>query len=130
MSKDAVRVAHEEYVKAVGNHDAAGVAALYAADARLLPPGEPMITGRDAIEAWGKGMFDMGVKSLDMEEIDLVEAGDLIISVGSYRLVIEPPGVDRMEDVGKFVEVYRTKADGSVELVLDTFNSDLPAPAG
>ena len=129
MSKAAVHAAHEDYIKAVGNHDAAGVAALYATDARLMPPGEPMVTGRDAIEAWGQGMFDMGVKSLDMNEIDLIQAGDLTVSVGHYRLVVEPPGADRMEDVGKYLEVYRTKADGSVEIILDTFNSDQPAPA-
>ena len=72
-AKAAVHAAHDEYVKAVGNHDAAAVAALYAKDARLMPPGEPMVTGRSNIEAWGKGMFDMGVRSLEMEELDLIE---------------------------------------------------------
>lgn len=132
MSKgavQAVQAAHDEYVKAVGNHDAAGVAALYAKDARLLPPGEPMVTGRTAIETWGQGMFDMGVKSLELNELDIIDSGELTISVGAYRLVVEPPGADRMEDVGKYIEVYRSKADGSVEIILDTFNSDLP-PAG
>ena len=128
-AKAAVHAAHDEYVKAVGNHDAAAVAALYAKDARLMPPGEPMVTGRSNIEAWGKGMFDMGVRSLEMEELDLIEAGDLTISAGQFRLVIEPPGADRMEDVGNYLEVYRSKPDGSVEIILDMFNSDLPAPA-
>ena len=129
MAKAAVQAAHEEYVKAVGNHDAAAVAALYASDARLMPPGEPMVSGRGNIEAWGRGMFDMGVKSLEMDELQLLEAGDLTISAGNFRLVIEPAGADRMEDVGKYLEVYRTKPDGSVEIILDMFNSDLPAPA-
>ena len=129
MAKAAVQAAHDEYMKAVGNHDAAAVAALYAADAKLMPPGEPMVSGRSNIEAWGKGMFDMGVKSLDMKELDILEAGDLTISAGQFKLAIEPPGADRIEDVGKYMEVYRTKSDGTVEILLDIFNSDLQPPA-
>ena len=128
MAKAAVQAANEEYVKAVGNHDAATLAALYATDARLMPPGEPMVSGRANIEAWAQGMFDMGVKSLELNELEITEAGDRAINVGQYKLVIEPPGADRMEDVGKYIEVYRTKSDGSVEIILDMFNSDLPAP--
>ena len=129
MAKAAVQAAHDEYVKAVGNHDAAAVAALYATDARLMPPGEPMVSGRSNIEAWGKGMFEMGVKSLEMKELEILEAGDLTISAGQFKLVIEPPGADPMEDVGKYLEVYRSNPDGSVEIILDMFNSDLQATA-
>ena len=37
---------------------------------------------------------------------------------------IEPPGADPIQHVGKYVAVYRRQSDGSLKLIVDTFNSD------
>ena len=100
------------------------MANFYAADAKLLPPGSPLVEGPDAIRAFVDGMFAAGCRSLDLTTGDVIEAGDCAIEVGSFVMGIEPPGVDPIREVGKYVAICRRQADGSLKLIVDTFNSD------
>jgi len=117
-----------EFSKAVANQDAAEVARLYAEDCRFLPPNLPLVEGKAGVEAFGEGMIAQGVRSLDLEVVDVLEGGDLVVTQGRYTLGLQPPGGDPIQDVGKYVEVRRRQQDGSLKIVLDIFNSDLPAP--
>jgi hypothetical protein len=42
---------------------------------------------------------------------------------------VEPPGADRITDVGSYIVVHETQPDGSTLIAYDIFNSNLPAPA-
>ncbi len=130
MSRTEIETVLIDFVKAFNNHDAAGLAAFYTADARMLPPDAPMIVGRSGIEAMAQDMFDMGCQSLDLETVDVIESGDLQVEVGRYTMVIQPPGADPIQDVGKYVAVHQRQSDGTLKLAVDTFNRDQPAPAG
>src|SRR6266536_3090828 len=48
----AIRAESTDWVKAYNGGDAKAVAALYAEDALLLPPGAPGVSGRAAIQAF------------------------------------------------------------------------------
>ena len=75
-----------------------------------------------------QGMMDSGVKEAALEILELVPMGDKVAyDIGKYRLKIEPePGVT-VEDVGKYVVIW--KHDGeSWKLDVDMFNTSLPAP--
>src|SRR5215212_2911435 len=113
----------------VAERDASMLADLYHGDARFLPPGMEPCEGRAAIEAAMRQLIDMGVRSLDIEPIDVREAEDLTIEYGSYRLDSEPEGGEAVTDVGKYVVVHETRDDGSTKILLDIFNSNAPAPA-
>jgi ketosteroid isomerase-like protein len=102
------------------------VANFYAADAKLLPPGSPLVEGRDAIRAFADGMFAAGCRSLDLTTADVIEAGDCAIEVGSLVMGIKPPGADPIQEVGKHVAIYRRQSDGSLKLIVDAFNNDTP----
>ena len=39
---------------------------------------------------------------------------------------IKPPGADPIQEVGKHVAIYRRQSDGSLKLIVDTFNNDTP----
>jgi ketosteroid isomerase-like protein len=67
-----------------------------------MPPAE----GRPAIEAAMRQLPDMGARSLDIEPLDVREAGDMTIEDGRYTLGVELEGGDRMTDVGKYVVVH------------------------
>jgi len=84
--------------------------------------------GRAAIEAAMQQLLGMGARSLDIEPIDLREAGDLTIEYGRYTLGIEAEGGEPMTDVGKYVVVHETRGDGSTKILLDCFNSNSPLP--
>src|SRR5688572_33478320 len=83
---------------------AAAIAALYASDARLLPPGGPPISGAAGIEAFWRGAMDLGIKAarLDTEELEL--HGTRVVEVGRYAL----EGDDQAPlDGGKYVVIWR-----------------------
>ena len=68
----------------------------------------------------------MGARSLDIEPVDVREAGDLTVEYGRYVLGIEPEGADAVTQVGKYVVVPATQPDGSTKIVFDIFNSNTP----
>ena len=64
-----------------------------------------------------------------LEPLEVREAGDLTIEYGSYALGIEPEGAEPVTDVGKYIVVHESQDDGSTKIVLDIFNSNMPAAA-
>jgi uncharacterized protein (TIGR02246 family) len=113
----------------VANQDAAGLASLYAEDGRFLPPNMEPCEGRSAIQAAMQQLLDMGARSLDVEPLDVREAGEMTIEYGRYTLGIEPDGGAAVSDVGKYVVVHEAQHDGSTKIALDIFNSNAPLPA-
>jgi uncharacterized protein (TIGR02246 family) len=111
----------------VANQDAAALASLYAENGRFLPPGMEPCEGKAEIQAAMQQLLDMGARSLDVEPLDVREAGDMTIEYGRYTLGIEPEGAEAVTDVGKYVIVHETQPDGATRIALDIFNSNAPA---
>jgi uncharacterized protein (TIGR02246 family) len=108
----------------VANQDAAALASLYAEDAKFLPAGMGPCQGRAEIQAAMQGLFEMGARSLDIEPLEVREAGDMTVEYGRYALGLEPPGGEPVTDVGKYIVVHETQADGSSKIAYDIFNSN------
>lgn len=125
MSKisDAIQSGNKNFMAAFDRGDAAGVAACYTADARLLPPGGAPMTGIPDIAAFWQGAMNMGIKAARLETKEIEERGDLAVEVGQYTLTIQPDGGAAMTDVGKYVVVW--KDNGSIwKLHIDIWNSN------
>src|SRR5262249_8260662 len=71
----------DRYVAAYNRKDATALAALYADDALLLPPGRPMIRGRRAIEQFWKTGVGSG---LSLTTVDRGIGTDTGYLVGTY----------------------------------------------
>jgi uncharacterized protein (TIGR02246 family) len=127
MTVAEVNVVAQAFHDGVANQDAAGLASLYHENGRFLPPNMEPCEGRPAIQAAMQGLLDMGARSLDVEPMDVREAGDMTIEYGRYALGIEPEGAEAVRDVGKYVVVHEAQPDGSTKIVLDIFNSNTPA---
>jgi uncharacterized protein (TIGR02246 family) len=110
----------------VANRDAGALASLYADHGRFLPPGMEPCEGPAEIQAAMQQLLDMGASSLDIEALDVREAGSLTIEYGRYTLGLEPPGAEAMTQVGKYVVVHEAQADGSTKIALDIFNANTP----
>ena len=64
--------------------DAAGVDSLYTADAILLPPGAPAVTGAEARTVfWGETMAS-GLAGLDLIDDEVFGMGDLAVNNGHW----------------------------------------------
>jgi len=110
----------------VANQDAAALTRIYHDDARFLAPGMEPAEGRQAIQAAWQQLLDVGARSVDLEPIDVREAGDLTVEYGRYVLELQPAGGESMTDVGKYLVVHETREDGSTKILLDCFNSNSP----
>jgi ketosteroid isomerase-like protein len=100
----------------------------YADDARVLPPNHATVTGRDAIAALYRSSGSIQEYALTILAIE--GRNDLAYVHSAYRITLAPPGVPQpVGDQGKGVEIWKKQRDGSWKVVLDVFNSDLPAPA-
>jgi ketosteroid isomerase-like protein len=113
----------KSFHEGVANRDTAALARLYHPDARFLPPNMPPCEGMTAIQAAMQGLLDMGARSLDLEPVDVREAGDMTIEYGRYRLGLEPEGAPPISDVGKYLVVHQTRSDGT-KILFDIFNSN------
>jgi uncharacterized protein (TIGR02246 family) len=129
MTVAEVNAVAQAFHDGVANQDAGALASLYAEDAKFLPPNMEPSEGRAAIEAAMRQLLDMGARSLDVEPLDVRQAGDVTIEYGRYTLGIEPEGAGTTTDVGKYVVVHEAQGDGSTKIVLDIFNSNSPPPA-
>jgi uncharacterized protein (TIGR02246 family) len=124
----AIRATDTAFVTAANAGDAAGLAALYLADASLMPPNAAIVQGHDGIEKfWGGFTNAFGINiTLAAEEVE--GHGDLAYSRGSYTLDLAPKakGAAPVHDEGKFLEILRRQPDGTWRYAVDMYSSDLP----
>jgi uncharacterized protein (TIGR02246 family) len=123
-----IRQITDQWLAAVVRKDAAAIAQLYAPDGAVLPPGEPIAEGRDAItKVWSN---ILGLKNVVLHfaptKIRIAAGNDMAYETGIYTLSFEnDKGVVR--DAGKYVVAWR-KVDGAWKAAADIFNSDGPTP--
>ncbi len=116
----ALAAGNQRFMTAFGRGDAAAIAALYASDARLLPPGGPPVSGAAGIEAFWRGAIELGIKAarLETEEVEL--QGARAIEMGRY--VLEGEGGSTL-DRGKYIVIWREES-GEWRLHRDIWNSN------
>ena len=125
---DAIRRLDAEFMKAANaKTSAALVKAFYAPDAVLMPPNHPIVEGRDKIQGFLQGLMDSGFTGIRLETTTIASAGDLAYGRGHYTLSMAPPGGAPVQDVGKYIVVYRRQPNGAWRAVAYIFNSDQAA---
>jgi uncharacterized protein (TIGR02246 family) len=127
--EDALRAQTIAWEKAYNSGDAKGVAAQYAEDALLLPPGSPAVRGREAIlKFFTKDVADSragGVTFVINYPTEVGVSGSMGWESGTYKATVKGAVVES----GKFLSVSRKK-DGKWLYIRDTWNADAaPAPA-
>ena len=115
--RDTNRIFEEEVV-VNGNYDA--LDRVYTADARILPPGADMITGREAIKSfWKSAVAAMNIASGKLETVEAHPAGDIIYEIGRATLVTKDGGSAAV----KYVVVWKQE-DGAWKWHVDIWNAN------
>ena len=122
--RQEIEARNREFVAAFNRGDAAGVAAAYTEDARLLPPGGEPLSGRQAIQQFWQGVMGMGVRGVELHTEHAESVGDLAYEVGSATLKIQPEGGSATTDTVKYVVVWKRRAGGPWQIAVDTWNSN------
>ena len=123
MSRSDIDALNATFMKGLETGDAALVASVYAPDARVMPPGAPVVTG-GGIEQFWQGVLGMGVTGAVLTTVSLEEREDMAVEEGQYEMRV---GAD-VVDTGKYVVVHRRQPDGEWRFGLDIWNSDLTPP--
>ena len=124
MTVAAVDAVAQAFHDGVANRDAAALASLYAEDGKFLPQGLEPCEGRGEIQAAMQQLLDMGARSLDVEPLEVREAGQLTIEYGRYTLGIEPEGAEPVTQLGKYIVIHEPHEDGSTRIAFDIFNAN------
>jgi uncharacterized protein (TIGR02246 family) len=124
--RPAIEAANKQFIAAFNRGDAAAVAAMYTADARLLPPNSRMGEGRQAVQQFWQGAIRAGVKMVTLETLHVESQGSFAYEVGRYTLTSPTAGGGTTPDTGKYVVVWEREG-GKWKLATDIWNSDAPA---
>ena len=129
--KDKIRKVVEQASRAIAPPTSdvnAYVKLYYADDARVLPPNHATVTGREAISALFRS--EGAIQEFRLTILALDGRNDLAYVHGAYQMSLTVPGAAApVGDKGKYVEIWKKQQDGSWKVILDVYNSDLPAPA-
>ena len=97
---------------------------IYTSDARILPPGGPMVSGRGAIKKfWSDLVQAAHAKSAVLASVDAMPAGDGVVEIGRATLTVEPPGQSAAQMEVKYV-VYWRQEDGRWKWHVDIWNQN------
>ncbi len=125
----AISALGDRYVELFNAKDAAGLAAMYTADALRMVPGQPTNKGTDAIRAAiQQGFTDGSTKlAVQADETVIAENGRAAVSHGTYTLEIAPPKGKPVTATGAYMNVL-TKGDGGWKVARSLVAPTPPAP--
>ncbi|MGI9040549.1 MAG: YybH family protein [Gemmatimonadales bacterium] len=111
------------FMEAFRRGDAASVAGLYTASARLLPAHSDFVDGTDAIQRFWQGAMDMGLKEAVLETLEVEAHGETAHEVGRYTL---KTAGGQVADAGKYLVVWKQEG-GAWKLHRDIWTTNRPA---
>lgn len=112
------RVFEEEVV---GRGEFGALERVYTRDARILPPGGPMVTGRAAIaEFWRGAAAALGVEGIRLQTVSLDVLGDRAQEIGRAELMVTG---GQAPMALKYVVLWK-REEGGWRWDVDIWNSD------
>ena len=121
QDKATIEKLNNAWTAAFNKGDAQAVAAMYAEDAYVLPPGSDIVKGRAAIEAfWRQAAQQMGdAKLTTLDVLPLGRNAAREIGTVTLKTKSQPP----QEVLGKYAVVWR-KIGGQWKLATDIWNTN------
>lgn len=122
----AIEGAQALWEQAFATGDGAKAAEMaFTEDARLLPPGQPMVEGRQAVGEYWQGGFDAGFRDLKLglTAVDMV-GDDTMIETGTWQVTAPKDGGGTMQVHGKALVVWKKEADGVWRMAQDMWSTD------
>ena len=123
-ARAGIEATNAAFMTAITQDNAAGVAACYTEDAQLMPPNGEIVSGREAVQSFFKGMIDAGL-TIQLNTTEVEGHGDTAHEVGTATITGED---GQTIDEAKYIVIWKN-VDGQWKLHRDIFNSNNPPPA-
>jgi len=102
----------------IGKRDTKRLGRVYTANARVLPPGAPMIEGREHVIAfWQRAISGLDIKSVKLATLDAEQVGDRALEIGRGEML-----VGSGETVAAKYVVLWKQEDGDWKIHVDIWN--------
>jgi ketosteroid isomerase-like protein len=119
------QAAADAWLGSFNGGDVAGLVLTYSADAKILPPDEPIIAGAEAIDAFWQA-YNPGQVRIEVSEVESRKLGNFWLREGAYKAQFPDEGETR---VGKFMELWKQE-NGNWLMYRQMWNRNAPlAPA-
>ena len=108
--------------------DANALTAMYAPDATLLPPNEPVVQG-EAVKKYNADMTNSFSGPFEITTTAVEGRGDLAYVVGKYRATLTPKKAGAKPlppEEGTYIEVMKKQPDGSWKIVYEMWSQNAP----
>lgn len=124
--QEVINDAVSQWIDGFNRGDMAAVASLYAEDAKLMPPNQDMVSGREAISQFMTTFREQfGGREIALETLDVGSDGELGYEMGRYILGFQPEGGQPGGDVGKYLVVWKRQR-GEWKIAYDMVSSSQP----
>lgn len=124
----SIRAVDEAWASSARAGNGEAIAALYASNAVLLPPGEPMVKGEAAKKYWVD--FTNGFSGpTELNTVAVEGSGDVATAIGTYKMTLTPKKAGAKPlptEEGKYLEVLKRQDDGSWKLIYDMWSPNAP----
>ena len=115
---------NRDFAKAMNAKDASAAANCYADNAVILPPGQPNVTGREAIQKYWQGFLDgAGFVDASVSTVATGSNGDVGYEIGTADLHLKGPDGKIVTEKIKYSIVLKRNAEGKWLQTYDMWNS-------
>ncbi len=129
--EQALRDLDAQWSKDAGAKDVDKAVSYYAESAVVMPPNASAAMTKASIRnAWKEMLTTPGAAiSWKATKVEVAKSGDLAYVSGTYEETMTDASGKSAKDHGKYVEIFKKQADGTWKVIVDIWNSDLPASA-
>lgn len=120
--RDLVEERNQIFMETYKNMDPAGMAELYTADAKLLPPNSETVEGSENLVSFWQAIMDTGISEITLYTGEVERYGKALVEVSSAELRGEDGA---LIDKSKYMVIWKLER-GTWKMYLDMFNSSMP----
>lgn len=130
-AEDIVLAADAAWLKVYAAKDLEKSVAFCGDEGSMLAPNSPIATGKDGLTKLIGSAFAIPDYKLawHAKKVGVARSGEVGYTSGTYDLSFKEASGKIISDKGKYLTVWKKKADGSWKVLFDMFNSDLPPNA-
>ena len=118
VAEEGPEAAMKQFLAAFNAGDSEGVAAVFHEDGKLLPGGEPVVSGRSNIKIYWQAAFDAGLSHIEKTPIDVTADNNLAVETNSYVVTFDGNKIPGRETI-----VWKKDDIGNWMISTDMWNS-------
>jgi ketosteroid isomerase-like protein len=127
ITVEEVKKLRADYMKAQDADDVEACLSYWDEEGALMPPNQPIVLGIEAMRPWYVRRFSQIRHGVDIHFDDFMVSKEWSMAQGRFEGSFIPrDGSNPIEVRGKYLELHKRQADGSLKFYRHMWSSDLP----